>query len=124
MSSGSPISGTCCSLYQARISSRSATAEAANVMRRRYGTSGQTETLLDLTEVHLTTRFEVHKALNDFAQERPLLGLGLVAGHCTRASRRRRAPKASCAPPSSWLGAATETAALWSAPERGSRGEQ
>src|SRR5450759_1782925 len=74
----SPTSGTSSSAYHARMSSRSATADSAKLILCLAGTSDQTEAALDVGEIRLATLVQVHQALDDAAQERPLLGLGLV----------------------------------------------
>src|SRR5665647_1444372 len=79
-SSRSPTSRACCSAYQARIASRSSTAEAAKVTRRLRGTSVQTETLLDLQQIRLAPLLQIHEALDDVAEKRSLLDLGFVLG--------------------------------------------
>src|SRR5665647_556459 len=79
-SNRSPTSGICCTAYQARMASRSSTAEAAKLTWRLCAMSGQTETLLDRGEVGLAALLEVHQALDDVTQKDPLFALCLIVG--------------------------------------------
>jgi len=76
--SRSPISGTSRSMCQARIAARSATAEAATLLGRLRGMSGEAQSALDGREIRLAALFQIHRAPDDAAQEGVLLRLRLI----------------------------------------------
>src|SRR4030065_149915 len=75
----SPTSGTCRSMYQALISSRSLTAETVKVIKLFCGiASAQSKTLLHVCKIHFPTLFQVHQPLHDVPEKCPLIRFSFV----------------------------------------------